>query len=181
MHTVPLVHRATKRTGGAQGKYKEWGPTKWIVWEGSGGSHPENFEILHALKCVLEAPEALFHACTQYIYTYKLPLSKGWVTPRAEWLPSHWSLRVEWLPTKHLDAVHCMSFSWTAGLSTVSCKVYSYLYSGTAILAKTIKCLSYSLVTTWRRYLLYPGEVTKGEKENPWQVYTNQLSGFPQV
>ena len=37
---------------------------------GVGGS-----EILHALKCVLGAPEALFHACTQYIYTCKLPSS----------------------------------------------------------------------------------------------------------
>ena len=34
---------------------------------------PGNFESLHALKCVLGAPEALFHACTQYIYTCKLP------------------------------------------------------------------------------------------------------------
>ena len=32
---------------------------------------PGNFETLHALKCILEAPEALFHACTQYIYTCK--------------------------------------------------------------------------------------------------------------
>ena len=36
---------------------------------------PGNVEILHALKCVLEAPEALFHTCTQYIYTCKLPSS----------------------------------------------------------------------------------------------------------
>ena len=36
---------------------------------------PRNFEILHALKCVLGAPEALFHACTQYMYTCKLPSS----------------------------------------------------------------------------------------------------------
>ena len=34
-----------------------------------------NFEILHALKCVLGAPGALFRACTQYIYTCKLPSS----------------------------------------------------------------------------------------------------------
>ena len=34
---------------------------------------PGNFEILHALKYVLGAPEALFCACTQYIYTCKLP------------------------------------------------------------------------------------------------------------
>ena len=36
---------------------------------------PGNFRILHALKCVLGAPEALFRACTQYIYTCKLPSS----------------------------------------------------------------------------------------------------------
>ena len=41
------------------------------VW----GTSPGNFEILHALKCVLGAPEALFRACTQYIYTCKLPSS----------------------------------------------------------------------------------------------------------
>ena len=38
------------------------GGTIWIVWE-----------ILHFLKCVLGAPEALFRAYTQYIYTRKLP------------------------------------------------------------------------------------------------------------
>ena len=42
---------------------------------GSGDMPPGNFEILHALKCVLGAPEALFCACTQYIYTCKLPSS----------------------------------------------------------------------------------------------------------
>ena len=65
--------------GGAQGKYAKWGPTKWIVWAGSGGTPPGNFEILHALKCVLGAPEALFRACTQYtVHIYrscKLPFS----------------------------------------------------------------------------------------------------------
>ena len=38
----------------------------------SGGMAPGNLEILHALKCVLGAPDALFRACTQYIYTCKL-------------------------------------------------------------------------------------------------------------
>ena len=42
---------------------------------GSGGMSPGNFAILHALKCVLGTPEALFRACTQYIYTCKLPSS----------------------------------------------------------------------------------------------------------
>ena len=36
---------------------------------------PRNVEILHALKCVLGAPEALFRAWTQYIYNCKLPSS----------------------------------------------------------------------------------------------------------
>ena len=34
------------------------------------GTPPRN-----APKCVLGAPEALFHACTQYIYTCKVPSS----------------------------------------------------------------------------------------------------------
>ena len=44
---------AAKSIGGAQGKYEKWGPTKWIMCGGSGGTPPRNFEILHALKCVL--------------------------------------------------------------------------------------------------------------------------------
>ena len=43
--------------------------------EGGRGTPPGNFEILHALKCILGAPEALFRARTQYIYTCKLPSS----------------------------------------------------------------------------------------------------------
>ena len=35
--------------------------------KGVWGMPPGNFEILHALKCVLGAPEALFHAYTQYL------------------------------------------------------------------------------------------------------------------
>ena len=35
---------------------------------GSGGTPPENFEVLHALKRVLGASEAPFCACIQYIY-----------------------------------------------------------------------------------------------------------------
>ena len=54
---------------------EKWGPTEWIVRGVWGGTPPGNFEILHALKCVLGAPEALFRACTQYIYTCKLPSS----------------------------------------------------------------------------------------------------------
>ena len=69
---VCYISRAAERIGGGQGKYKEWGPAKWIVWEGNGSTPPGNFEILHALKCVLGAPEAPSHACTQYIYLCKL-------------------------------------------------------------------------------------------------------------
>ena len=32
---------------------------------GSGGTFPGNFEILHGLKGILGAPEALFRTCTQ--------------------------------------------------------------------------------------------------------------------
>ena len=61
-----------KRIGRAQDKDKKWGPAIWIVRGGSGGMPPENVAILHALKCVLGAPEDLFCAFTQYIYTCKL-------------------------------------------------------------------------------------------------------------
>ena len=40
------------------------------MFEGGLGAGPQKF---HALKCVLGALEALFHVCTQYIYTCKLP------------------------------------------------------------------------------------------------------------
>ena len=40
---------------------------------GSGGTPPENFEILHALKCVLRASQVPFCACIQYIPTCQLP------------------------------------------------------------------------------------------------------------
>ena len=36
---------------------------------------PGNFEVLHALKCVLGASEAPFCACIQSIHTCKLPSS----------------------------------------------------------------------------------------------------------
>ena len=50
----------------------------WIVQGQSGGVPLGNFEILHALKCVLQAPEALFvlaHSTYIPIYTCKLPFS----------------------------------------------------------------------------------------------------------
>ena len=41
-----------------------------IVWEGGLGARPqENFEILHALKCVLRACQVSFCTCIQYIST----------------------------------------------------------------------------------------------------------------
>ena len=57
-----------QKIGQAQGEDKKWGPAIWIVRGGVGGMPPGNVEILHALKCVLGAPEALFYASTQYIY-----------------------------------------------------------------------------------------------------------------
>ena len=72
MHTVLLVYRAAKRIGEGRANTKSGDAQNGLC----EGTPLENFEILDALKCVLEAPEALFHACTQYIYTYKLLLSK---------------------------------------------------------------------------------------------------------
>ena len=60
--------RAAKRMGGAQGKYKKWGHNI-DCGRGSGGTPPENFEVLHALECVLGAPEAPF-LCMHTVYTY---------------------------------------------------------------------------------------------------------------
>ena len=60
---------------GGPGQIQKVGPHKVDCVRGSGGTFSGNFEILHALKCVLGAPEALFRACTQYIYTCKLPSS----------------------------------------------------------------------------------------------------------
>ena len=63
--------------------------------------------------------------------------SAGWMTPQSEWLPSHWSLRVEWLPWGEsdsprnacLDTAYCMSFSWLLVSVRLSCAVYG-CYSG---------------------------------------------------
>ena len=59
--------------GGANTLKKNRGHAVWIL-QGGWGTH-QNFEIYHSLKCVLRAHEALFLACTQYIYTCKLPSS----------------------------------------------------------------------------------------------------------
>ena len=60
---------------GGPGHTQKVGPHKIDCVGGSGGTPPGNFEILHALKCVLGAPEAVFRARTQYIYTCKSPSS----------------------------------------------------------------------------------------------------------
>ena len=63
-----MAVRAVERIGGAQSKYKMWGPYIRIVRGGYGGvppENPENFESLHALKCVQGASEAPFCACVQ--------------------------------------------------------------------------------------------------------------------
>ena len=70
------VCRAAKRIWGVGDKYNNWGPTNGLCEGGSGGIRKLIFlRFLHALKCVLGVPEALFHACTQYIYICKLPSS----------------------------------------------------------------------------------------------------------
>ena len=46
---------------------------------GSGGTPPENFEVLHALKCVLGASEAPFCACIQYIHTHNTSASNVYI------------------------------------------------------------------------------------------------------
>ena len=57
------------------GQIQKVGPHKMDYVRGVWVMPPGNFEILHALKCVLGAPEAPFRASTQYIYTCKLPSS----------------------------------------------------------------------------------------------------------
>ena len=61
------VSRAAERFVGATWQMQKWGP---YCVRGVGGTPPENFEILHALKCVLRAP---FCACIQYIPTCLFP------------------------------------------------------------------------------------------------------------
>ena len=76
MHSHTLIHTHTHmhtqgRRGdcGGPGQIENMGPHKMVGVRGSGGTPPGNFEILHALKCVLGAPEALFvHAHNTYIY-----------------------------------------------------------------------------------------------------------------
>ena len=70
------LYRAAERIGGGggggPGQIQKVGPHKMDCVRGVGGTPPGNFEMLHALKCVLGAPEAPFRACTRYIYTCKL-------------------------------------------------------------------------------------------------------------
>ena len=72
--SILLTSMAAERIGGGEGRAnkKKWGLAIWTVRGESGGMPPGNCAILHALKCVLGAPEALYCACTQYIYTCKL-------------------------------------------------------------------------------------------------------------
>ena len=65
-----LIVRAAERIVGAQGKYNKWGP---YCVRGVWGMPPENFEILHALKCILRASQVPFCACIQYMPTCQLP------------------------------------------------------------------------------------------------------------
>ena len=60
------VHSGPPR--GLGGQIQKVGPHKMDCVGESGGTPPGNFEILHTLKCVLEAPEALFSAHTVHIY-----------------------------------------------------------------------------------------------------------------
>ena len=57
------------------GQIQKVGPCNMDCARGSGGMPPGNVDMLHALKCVLRGPVALFRACTQYIHTCKLPSS----------------------------------------------------------------------------------------------------------
>ena len=62
------MQRAAERVvGGPRANIQKVGPHKLDCVKGAQGTPPGNFEILHALKCALGAPEALFRACTQYI------------------------------------------------------------------------------------------------------------------
>ena len=76
--------RVTERIGGTRGHREDWrdpgqirkvGAIIKTVWEGLGEPSSENFELLHALKCVLVASEAPFCACIQFIHTCQLPIA----------------------------------------------------------------------------------------------------------
>ena len=59
-----MAYRAAERIRGTQGKYKNGAPQSGLC-EGIWGHAPRkllDFANLHTLKCVLEAPEALFRA-----------------------------------------------------------------------------------------------------------------------
>ena len=67
-----IVTRTAERIRETQGKYKKWG-CKLDCMRGVWGHALGNFEILHALKCVLGAHEALYRPCIECIHTFKLP------------------------------------------------------------------------------------------------------------
>ena len=72
--SVGLAHARPNYAGPPRGL---WGPRANIKsgphTVGAGGTPPENFEILHALKCILRASQVPFCACIQYIPTFQLP------------------------------------------------------------------------------------------------------------
>ena len=69
--------RAAERIGegGPRANTKSGALQNGLCEGGLGTCPQEIFAILHALKCVLGTPEALFRACTQYIYSVYLQVA----------------------------------------------------------------------------------------------------------
>ena len=74
LHNYEPHARAAERMGGAQGKCKKRGPQYRLCKGGLGVCPNKNFEVLHALRCVLGASEAPFCACNS-TYVPNLPSS----------------------------------------------------------------------------------------------------------
>ena len=75
VHECILRVQGSREDWGGPGQIQKVGPHEMDGVRGVWGQGPRKFRDLHALKCILVAPEALFRACTQYIYTCKLPFS----------------------------------------------------------------------------------------------------------
>ena len=67
---TPKVERLLNKVMLTQGRREDCGGPEQIqkagpimCEDGSGGTPPENFEILHALKCVLRASQVPFCTC----------------------------------------------------------------------------------------------------------------------
>ena len=71
-HGCVIVTRTAERVRRPRANTKS-GARKLDCMRGVWGHAPGNFEILHALKCVLGACEALFRICIEFIHTFKLP------------------------------------------------------------------------------------------------------------